>query len=466
MLMNYRQAMEYLGLAMKFGSRLGLERMEELMRLLGNPAMDIPAIHIAGTNGKGSVSTMIANCMAAAGYKVGLYTSPYINRFSERIRVLNKRQSLDKLYTDETEGEIGNEEISLYISDIREKIQIMTETGYEHPTEFEIVTAAAFIHFENNGCEYMVLETGLGGRLDSTNIIRSPELCIITPVGYDHMDRLGETISEIAYEKAGIIKKGAKLLICNPYNYTTENDADSIRKVMDEKIKNENISDFKYVSSEYLKLVSYDMSGQKFTYCSENIPEMEYYTPLLGEYQPMNCTLVIESCFNICGYENVHYGISKTKWPARLEVLKDSKPEIILDGAHNRQGVSALIKTLERLFAGRNIVFLCGVMKDKDYRNMIENISDSDKYSTKGFFCTEPDNPRALESYKLAEVIKEILDKKKNRGYNISAGIFCEKDPQKALIQAFRYAKEKDGLVVAFGSLYMAGKIRDAVKNF
>ncbi len=464
--LDYNQAMDYLGLAMKFGSRLGLERMQKLMELLGDPGMDIPCIHIAGTNGKGSVSTMTANAFAAAGFKTGLYTSPFINRFTERIRIIDGRNSLDRLYENEEEGEISKKNIAKYISVIKEKIEIMLNCGFEHPTEFEIVTAAAFMHFKNQKCEYMVLETGLGGRLDSTNIVPYPEKCIITAIGYDHMDRLGNTIGEIAYEKAGIIKRGAKIIVGDPYDYTDFGDASVIRNVIEKKCNKENISDLKFISGKKIRLLSYGISGQKISYESASIPSREYVTALLGGYQPFNCMLVIEACYDVCGYDNLYYGISKTKWPARLEILRSTVPEIILDGAHNDQGVKALVKTIEKLFAGRNIVFVCGVMQDKNYSDMIKNITESSKYNISGFFCTKPDNPRALDPEIFKNTIKEILDKNANRGYNITVGIFCENDPAQALLKAFDYASENDSLIVAFGSLYMAGVLRNTAKLY
>jgi len=464
--LNYNQAMEYLGMAMKFGSRLGLDRMEKLMELLGNPGFEIPCIHIAGTNGKGSVSSMTANSLAATGFKTGLYTSPFINRFTERIRIIDGRKSLDRLFENEEEGEISSDDIAKYISEIKEKIAIMLDLGFEHPTEFEIVTAAAFMHFYYQKCDYMVLETGLGGRLDSTNVIPSPEKCIITAIGYDHMDRLGNTIGEIAFEKAGIIKKGAQILVGDPLDYTDFDDACVIRKVIEEKSIKEEISDLKFLSGKKIEVLSYGINGQKFFYESDNIIKGEYETSLLGGYQPFNCMLAIEACFDICGYDNVYYGISKTKWPARLEILRNFNPEIILDGAHNDQGVNALVKTLERLFPGRNIVCVFGVMQDKDYSNMIRNVTESSKYNIKSFFCTKPDNPRALNPEILKNSIKEILDKRVNRGYNSNVGIFCENNPGQALIKAFDYAEKSNSLVVCFGSLYMAGELRKTAKLY
>lgn len=463
--MNYEQAIKYLGSTLKFGSVLGLERIEMLVRLLGNPSMQIPCIHVAGTNGKGSVSVMAAYSLAGAGFKTGLYTSPFIHRFSERIRVLDGRKSIDSLKTNENEGEIKDGELVECVRRVKEKADEMIKEGFEHPTEFELVTAAAFLHFQNLECEYIVLETGLGGRLDATNVIESPLKCVITPIGYDHMDRLGNTIREIAGEKAGIIKPDADVIVCDPDDYASREDANIIREVIEDKCRDKGVKSLRYVTSKNIENVKYEIEGHTFTYSSENFSKNELFTPLQGDYQTMNCIVAAECCIDICGYENTYYGISKAIWPARFEILRKEDPTVILDGAHNTQGTKALADTLNRIFPGKNIVFLCGMMKDKDHSGMLSNILLNQSYRIKAVYCTEAGNERTLDAQELGEKVINVLDKRGIKSYN-TVEVFSEDNLAAAVGEALTLSSNTESVLVVFGTLYMAGGIRDAVKEF
>lgn len=462
---NYEEAKIYLDSAMRFGSILGLERMSGLMDLLGNPGMQIPCMHIAGTNGKGSTCTLIANILAAKNLKVGIYTSPYLQRFTERIRVLDGRSDFVKYETDETTGEISHEDLAYCVSLIKAKTDEMVNSGLDHPTEFELVTAAAFIYFQKCNCDYMILETGLGGRLDSTNIVKNPSKCIITAIGYDHCDRLGNTIREIASEKAGIIKENATVIAYAPEDYANPEDAITIRSVIEEKCRQVNARSLEFVKKADVTLLSYDINGQTFTYNTGEGMEYELFTTMLGVYQPMNCAMAVAACKDMTDYEDIRIGIGKSKWPGRVEILRKSNPLVILDGGHNEQGAQALRDTLVKLCPGRKLVILCGVMADKAYDKMLEIILSSESYMISAILCTTPDNERALKASDLANAATKILDNLPDNSYNKLAMVFFDDDVAVMTNEAIQIAVNTDSAMVAFGSLYMAGRIREIAKG-
>ncbi len=517
--MDYNQARDFLEQSMKFGSKLGLDRMVKLMDLLGNPGKNIKYIHIAGTNGKGSATTMIANCLAAEDFRTGVYTSPFIERFSERIRIIDGEEGLLRFSTNEEEGEISDEDFSIYITLIKKCVDIMLDEGFEHPTEFELVTAAAFMHYEDKNCDFVVLETGLGGRLDSTNIILNPIKCVITAIGYDHMDRLGNTIEEISFEKAGIIKAGADVVVYDPKAYTSGEEADKILAVFKKQAKEKNTKSFELVGTDKICVTQYNLEGQKFLFfprkrketiglnqfdcdfnlsytnqnksnnndyvksedCFSNEDYMEslrssdihnnqtsedyieFFTPLLGIYQPMNCAVVIESLLDLVSIEAIRKGISLTKWPARMELLRENSPLAFLDGGHNMQGAKALSDTLSKLCGGSKIVFLCGVLQDKEFEKMISQLLNFGDYKVEAVFCTRPDNPRAISSSLLAKTTSEILDFLPQSSYNRLAKVYYNDNVAVMLKEALEYTIAKGAVFVAFGSLYMAGEIRKKI---
>ncbi len=455
--MDYSEARDYLTKTQQFGSKLGLDRMNRLMELLGNPGEKILYFHVAGTNGKGSVTMMTANSLAAGGHRVGIYTSPFIERFSERIRVLDGLKDLLRFSEDEAYGEIADKDLADGITRIKPCVDRMLALGMEHPTEFELITALAFLHFEKTGCEMAVLETGLGGRLDSTNWIRSPRKCIITAISYDHMDRLGNTISEIASEKAGIIKKDAEVILYDPMAYASESDAKTILSVMHRQCEIQQAKNLVIVGLDQIRPLSNSVEGQSFLSAKEELP---YFTSLLGVYQPMNCAVAIESCRGVVDSDAVHTGIQLTKWPARMELIRKEKPLSFLDGGHNIQGAMALRDTLERLLPGGSVVFLCGVMRDKQYGSMLEKLLSSDRYRVDAVFCTKPDNPRALPASTLAKTVSEILDNLPQSSYNKCATVIFDDNIPMMTDRAFNRAANVDATFVAFGSLYMTGEIR------
>ncbi len=469
--MDYGEAREYLTGTMKFGSRLGLERMDRLMYLLGNPGEKIEYIHVAGTNGKGSVTTMIADSLAAGGHRVGVYTSPYVERFAERIRVIDGREGLRCFTEDEAYGEIPDDELAGGLTRIRSCVDAMLAEGMDHPTEFELITALAFIYFEKTGCDLVVLETGLGGRLDSTNWIPAPKKCVLTAIGYDHMDRLGDTIQEITAEKAGIIKPGAEVVMYDPWDYATKQDAPVILSIVRERCEAVKARSLTLVGSDRIRMRSYSLEGQTFFYhdIQEGKPsgtvETMFHSSLLGIYQPMNCAVAIDCCRSLVAMEDIQTGIRLAKWPARMEWIRKDNPSVFLDGGHNLQGAVALKDTLDQLQKGKKIVFLCGVMRDKEYKKMLETLLSSDQYRVQAVLCTRPENPRALPALFLAKTVSEVLDNSPQSSYNKLATVIFDDKVSVMTDRAFQLAAETKATLVAFGSLYMAGEIRRRIRH-
>ncbi|MBU5427337.1 bifunctional folylpolyglutamate synthase/dihydrofolate synthase [Tissierella pigra] len=428
--MKYQEALKYINDKDKYGSRLGLDSIGKLMSLLGNPQEGLKYIHIGGTNGKGSTSSYMAHCLEAGGYKVGLFTSPYIERFNERIQINGQD------IPDDTLGRITGV--------IKEKANIMVQEGYEHPTTFEIVTAIGFMFFKEEEVDYVVLEVGLGGRYDSTNVISSPLASIITTLDYDHIDVLGDTLDKIAYQKAGIIKENSIVV-----SYPQEIEAlEVIKKVAEEKN-----SDFYLCPMENIVVREIDISGCIFDFNYENIKLQSLKISMLGEYQVYNATLALTTLLILrekklvnISEEQIRVGLEKTKWPGRLEVMRNN-PTFLIDGAHNVQGIQQLKKALS-LFKYNKLILGLGILKDKDSSHMVELLAPlADK-----IIATEVNMPRKLDAEDLAKEISK---------YN--QNVFVEKDIKKAIEKTLELAKEDD-MIVFGGSLYLIGEVRTLIR--
>ena len=420
--MNYDQAIEYIHGTSKFGVKLGLENVKTLLDLMGNPHKNLRYVHVAGTNGKGSTVAFIGSILVESGYRVGIYTSPFIQRFTERIRINN--------------DEISKEDLARIASFVREKVEIMVSKGFNHPTEFEIVTAIAFQYFFEQDCDIVVLEVGLGGRFDSTNVIDDPLVSVITTISYDHMDILGDTLSKIAFEKAGIIKDGTNVVLYPQ--------ADEAERVFEEVCK-EKKAKLNKISFDVAKILGFSIDGQEFNY-----KEMKSLRiSLLGKHQIKNAVTAIEavSVLREKGYniteDSIRKGLLKAKWPGRLEVLC-SKPVFIIDGAHNLEGARALTGFLKEYFPQNKIVFIMGILKDKEYLSIIEEVVPYAKY----IITVTPQNKRALPAKELSEIIKRYCN-------NIVTSDTIEGAVKKSL-----ELTPEDGLICAFGSLYYIGEVR------
>ena len=411
--MNYEQSLEYIhGISWTF-CKPGLERIGELCERLGHPERNLKFVHVAGTNGKGSFCSMLDSVLREAGYKVGLYTSPYIKRFNERMRVSGK--------------DIEDEVLARITSEVRPIADSMTDK----PTEFELITAVAFKYFAEEECDVVILEAGMGGRLDSTNIIDTPVLSVITGIALDHTAFLGDTVEKIAREKAGIIKPNIPIL------YGGEDD--EARAVIKEKAK-EQKSRYREVDYSLIKLNSATLSGSDLDYKSHT----GVHINLLGLYQPKNTAVVLEAIDSLreSGFavseEAIKKGLEKAKWHARFEIIKKT-PLTIFDGAHNPQGVESAVKSIKHYFNDRKVCILSGVLSDKDYNYIARKLSEV----ASAVYTITPDNPRALSAEEYASVISR----------NGVKAIPC-KDIEEAFTLASDEARDKNIPLISLGSLY------------
>lgn len=426
--MTYQEALAYIHDTNKFGSKLGLEPITELLNRCGNPQKDLKFVHVAGTNGKGSSSSMIHEVLSMAGYKVGLYTSPYIEVFEERMRI-------NGVY-------ISQEDLSHLTEKVKNVIDEMVRDGQSHPTEFEVVTAIAMLYFKSHQCDLVVLEVGLGGRLDATNVIDPPLLSVITPIDLDHMAYLGDSLSKVAFEKAGIIKKGSLTL-----SQVQHPDAAAVIKKRCEEEEQLCL----WVDEKALKLHDADLNGIRFEYKGER-----YELSFLAKYQMYNAALAIDALellkkhFNFSFTDEVlKSGLKKTQWMGRMEKLS-AEPVFVIDGAHNAHGIGGLVNTLTPWTETYEVMAILGVLEDKDVKGMIAAVEPL----IPKFILTEPDIYRALCPTKLAA----HMDPEK---------VFAvEKKVNEAVKKAWLWASEKPQkrMVIGFGSLYMLGDIRRAMR--
>ena len=412
--MRYEEALEYIHSVNWTFCKPGLERIGELCERLGNPQKNLRFVHVAGTNGKGSFCAMLDSVLRRAGYRVGLYTSPYIRFFNERMCV---------------DGHpITNEELAEITAFVRPIADSMTDK----PTEFELITAIAFEYFKRQNCDVVVLEAGMGGRLDSTNLICDPLLSVITGIALDHTAYLGDTVEKIAAEKAGIIKDGAPIL------YGGE---DKIAGAVIEGVAKEKKSPFILVNYTALNNVRSNLDGTTFDF--EDHSNMRI--GLLGLYQPKNASVVIKATelLRQRGLQiddtALREGLANAKWQGRFEILT-REPLMIFDGAHNPQGIAAAVSSIRHYFADRKVYVLTGVLRDKDYQVIARDIATVASRA----FVMAPDNPRALDAEEYAEVLR-------------NAGVQAEAfDSLGSALMAARDAAKRDGVpLLCLGSLYV-----------
>ncbi len=443
--------------------RLSLEPMRrragELYRRIGDPWRGMKVFHVAGTNGKGAISSYLTHILCSAGHKVGWYTSPYLERFNERIRIFDDPSDLLLYGQDMPVGEIPDETIERLMEPIREAGRaVMSETGVQ-PSQFDYITALAFSWYAEEECDVVVLETGLGGRLDSTNIVESPLASILSSLGYDHMDRLGNCIEEIMWEKAGIIKDDCPVFAYDPRSsLISKEDADAARGVL-ERMSRVHRAPLTYLGYDDITVLTYSLDGQTFQF---NPTGNVYETKLLGVYHPIYAMLAAEAVRSagLADETAIREGVACTIWPGRLEVLLRS-PLFLLDGAHNWQAGLALEKTVARLTQGTTpVIFLVGTFRDKDYRHMLQAVLQSDRYSIEAFVATEPPSERRLSAFQLKEEAEKLLATSRSRGACVEADPFVER----AMERALRLAGEKGAIVCAFGSLYLAGEIKTLMR--
>ena len=419
--MDYASALSYIHGTYKFGSKLGLDNITCLLNKLGNPQDELKVIHVAGTNGKGSTVSFISKILESAGYRVGIFTSPFLERFNERIRIND---------TDIPDGDLGR-----ITGIVKGKVEEMLEEGYAHPTEFEIVTAIAFVYYKDACVDYVALEVGLGGRMDSTNVVKKPIMTVITPVALDHTEFLGDTLYAVAGEKAGIIKENVPCIIYPQHDEAMKR----IGEVATERNAKLTIADF-----TTKKILETSLEGTTFSYRNDT-----YEIALCGAHQVNNAIVamtVVEQLVDkrLCTvtHPQLLKGLASTKWGGRFELMSQS-PLVIIDGAHNLHGAKGLDQALETYLKGKKLGAVIGILGDKSYEAIIDLLGP--RFSQ--VVVTEPENPRALPMKVLGGLIES---------YDIT--VQYEQSIEKAVDKGLAL-KGLDGLII-FGSLYMIGAVR------
>ena len=420
--MNITEALDFINSVSWKGSVPGLSRTLGLLELMGDPHEQLKYIHIGGTNGKGSTAAMVSTILRKAGYTVGLYTSPHIYCFNERIQINGEN------ITDED------------LAAVTEYVKPLAESMDDIPTEFELVFCIAVEYFKRKGCHIVVTEVGMGGELDATNVIPAPEVAAITNIGLDHTGFLGNTVEEIAQTKAGILKEGSNAVI-----YPS---CPSVEAVLESICKERNIpcrkADFRTICP-----LSHDLSGQRFDCGSRK----DLFLPLLGQHQLHNACMalnmvdvLLEKGWNI-SEEHIRQGLRETVWPGRFHIVARD-PLFIIDGGHNPQCLDALVKNIEDYLPEKQIIALTGVLADKDYGDMYKPVLPL----IEQFVCITPPNERKLEAQELAAHL-QVVGAKAVACDSIAEGVHTAK----ALAG-------KDGVVLCFGSLYSIGQIQDSLE--
>lgn len=417
--MDYQQAVDYIESPALPRGRYGLERLKQALELLGNPQHKVRFVHVAGTNGKGSCAAMLASVLKEAGYRTGLYISPHLRRYNERMQV----DGVD----------ISDDDLIRAAQRVKEVCEQLGGT----PIVFEVLTLMALWYFAERRCDFVVLEVGIGGKLDATNCIPAPAAALIAQLGFDHTETLGSTIEEIAAQKGGIAKPGSQLVMA-------EQEPAALRVV--EQLCREQGCGFTVADPERLQVLSTSPEGQRL----RDRTYGELLLPLAGSHQVKNAANVLTVVEVLKGEgfaipdRAVRQGIERTVWPARFERLSRS-PDFILDGGHNPQCIQAAVQALQDYYPGKKVVFLTGMMKDKDSAAMLAKMAEV----AKAFVCLHADSERAFGAQELAREIEDTL----------GLAAYPAASAQEGCALAQRLAGEQ-GVVCALGSLYLAGEIR------
>ncbi|AFA49712.1 bifunctional folylpolyglutamate synthase/dihydrofolate synthase [Acetobacterium woodii] len=429
--MNITEAISYIEATHKFGTRLGLESMRLLLNAMDNPQDKLKFIHIAGTNGKGSTSTMIATILTTAGYKTGLFTSPFLEAFNERIQLNNEP--------------IDDESLIAATSFVKERIEILLAQGEPHPTEFEMVTAVGLQYFYQQQVDVVVLEVGLGGRLDATNIIKDPLAVVIMSISLDHTDYLGNTLSEIAYEKASIIKEGSDVVVYPQH-------PEALKVILDfATSKHANVT---LVNPADISIVSHTTHNQTLHYQGHHLHLDGFELKLLGQHQSLNCLTALEviALLNRKGYEiksrQIKKALAAVVFPGRFELFREN-PVILIDGAHNSNGIQAFVNNMNQYFPGHHINLFFGMLEDKDIEESLSYLVPI----ASTIHTLTPNSDRALPAEKMAELIHDTYGKTVDFYETIEAAV-----------KSIDLTK-KDEIYVFVGSLYMIGEARTRIRE-
>lgn len=429
--MNYSQAMEYMEKVNGLGSVPGLASVTELCRRLSNPQDQLKFVHIAGTNGKGSTLAYVSTVLSEAGYRVGRYSSPAVFDYRERFQINGKM--------------ISKQALSKYLTLVAEKADAMEAEGLPHPTAFEIETALAFLFFLDKKCDIVILETGMGGLSDATNLIKTTLVCAFTSISMDHMQYLGKTLAEIAKHKAGILKPGSRAV-----SVRQKPEAEAVlRQACEEKEV-----DFLVADAADTTKVKYGFDKQKFSYAGYH----DLIISLAGRWQIENAVLAVKvlQVLNDMGFpvreEALRKGLRETVWRGRYTVL-GRRPLFIIDGAHNADASEKLAATIEQDFQGKQIIFIMGILRDKEYEKIICNTAGlADQIIT----VAAPGNPRAMSSYELAKEIRRLEPEFEN--------VTAADSLEEAVEMAYLFAA-KDSVIIAFGSLSYQGRLAEIVEH-
>lgn len=448
--MNYQESRDYINKIEKYGSVLGLENIFNLMKRLGNPQDKLRVVHFAGTNGKGSTITYTESIIRMAGYKVGKYTSP---------AVFNNREVF------QIDGEyISDRKYAECVTEVKIAADSMIREGLSHPTAFEVETAMAFLYFYKEKCDIVLLETGMGGETDATNVVKKVLCSVITSVSLDHMSFLGNSLEEIAVVKAGIIKEGCPVILSRQGDRVSKSVKQVAKKkhaivIVPNEPKNVRVDKDMFTVFDYEceGIVEVEHSGENSIekiVIADSITFCNIRTKMLGVFQPSNAATAIEvtRILENKGFhlkKSIKAGIQNAKISGRFEAISLS-PLFIIDGAHNPGAAEELKQSLEMYFTNRKIAFIMGVLADKNYDKIAEitaPLADS-------IITITPNNPRALEAEKLCETVRKYNS-------NVTAATSIESALAKSLI------KVKNGsadMIVAFGSLSFLGEVKSIIR--
>lgn len=428
----YEQALSFIHSLHRFGMRPGLERITELLDRLGNPHRSLRVVHVTGTNGKGSTTAIIASVLQAAGLRTGMYISPYLEEFAERIRI--DGANIPK-------GDLVN-----LLGEVRQALSAMTAAGFEHPTEFEVVTAIGFLHFARQQVDVLALEVGLGGRYDATNVVERPLVSVITNVGLDHMNVLGDTVEEIARDKAGICKPGVPCV-------TAASRSGALAEI--EKTCLAVGAPLIVVGREVtVEIIQAGPTGLRLEVRTpkQRYPDLEI--GLAGKHQALNAATALAACELLAerglpvDEAAIRRGLRTARWPGRLELFPGNPP-VLIDGAHNADGAQVLADALRTLYEHRRLILVLGILADKEVERVLKTLVPLADL----VIATTPDSPRALPPAELVGKVEAL-------------GRPCRpvSDPGAALKAALAEAGPGD-LVCVAGSLYLVGRVRTLLRN-
>lgn len=424
--MNYREAKQYIEQTANKGIVLGLDTMRDLLDRMGNPQNRLSFVQAAGTNGKGSVTAYTANILAKAGYRTGRYTSPAVFSALETIQVGTKEGFL----------EITEEDYAAAVTRMQPVIEAMIAEGKTPPTAFELDTALAFSYFAEMGCDIAVVETGLGGDMDATNVVTTTVCALLVSISLDHQRILGSTLAEIAGHKAGIIKNGCPAVLMAQSSEVEDTVRAHCQEVQ---------STLRVTQPELVQIAEAGITGQRFSYGMWD----DLFIPLPGTFQIENALVALEAvqCLREAGYaisdDAVRTAMAETAWPGRMQVL-ETAPLLLLDGAHNPDAAAKLADTLEIYFTNQQFLYIMGVLADKDYAGVVQQL---DRTASR-FFTLTPDNARALPAQRLAETIRSLTGKEAEAVTSMDE-----------VLEQIRTARRENRPVIVCGSLSFLGEL-------